>query len=96
MRFKEIYFTEEFERGDVIIADDKNVYVIKKINDDGTYEVVDKDTLKKFKILNKSDIIGLQTDLFGSKHSTEAPEHKKYKLPKKLGKPEKVQQQSLF
>lgn len=95
MRFSEFYF-EDFDVGDVVLGKDKTLYIIKSVNDDDTYEVVDKETKKIIEILGKQDILAYQPDLFGDKISTDTQKVKKYKMPKKYGKPEDVEQQSLF
>ncbi len=95
MGFREFYF-EDFSVGNVILGKDKTLYIIKNVNDDGTYEVVDKETKKRTEIFDKSDISAYQPDLFGDKISTDVPKVTKYKKPKKYGKPEDVEQQSLF
>jgi hypothetical protein len=95
MGFKEFYF-EDFSKGNVILGKDKTLYIIKTVNDDGTYEVVDKATKSKTEIFDKNDISAYQPDLFGDKVSTDKPVSKKFKKPKTFGKPEDVEQQSLF
>jgi hypothetical protein len=95
MGFNEFYY-DDFSVGNVILGKDKTLYIIKNVNDDGTFTVVDKDTKNRTEIFDKNDISAYQPDLFGDKISTDKPEVKKYKKPKTFGKPEDVDQQSLF
>jgi len=95
MKFKDFYF-ESFNKGDVVLGKDNTLYIISVVNGDGTYDVVDNDTKLTTQTLGVDDILGHQQDLIGGERSTDAPEVKTYKRPKKLGKPEKVKQISLF
>lgn len=92
--FKKLY--EALGVGDnVFVKNDPTEYVIKGVSD-GQYELIDVKTKKKTKVVDADELHAQQQDMFGGKTSTEAPKKKSYKRPKKMGKPEDVEQLSLF
>ena len=99
MKFSELYFSEGFNVGEeVFIKNDKEPYIIKEILKDDTYRLVDKETKKQSKLVNRDSIQAKQGKITGFEKgsSTEPAKTKPYKMPKRMGKREKVVQTELF
>lgn len=102
-RFRDIYFGEakkDIAVGDTVYLKGKpTAFRLKSIDDDGKYNIVDAKTRKHMKTVDPDELEGHQQKIdldTDTTDSVEPKEKKKYKLPKKLGKPEDVEQTSLF